>query len=62
MTKQSEGLARAASFCEAYNLQLPILMAPMAGSCPPDPAIAVAKAGGMGACGRLLMKPDQIGD
>ena len=62
VTKQSEVLARAASFCEADSLRLPILMAPMAGSCPPDPAIAVAKAGGMGACGRLLMKPDQIGD
>ena len=62
VTNRSEVLARAASFCEAYNLQVPILMAPMAGSCPPDLAIAVAKAGGMGACGCLLMKPDQIGD
>jgi nitronate monooxygenase len=62
VTKQSEVLARAASFCEAYNLQVPILMAPMVGACPPDLAIAVAKAGGMGACGCLLMKPDQIGD
>jgi nitronate monooxygenase len=37
-------------------------MAPMAGSCPPDLAIAVATAGGIGTCGCLLMKPDQIGD
>jgi nitronate monooxygenase len=32
----------------------------MAGSCPPSLSIAVANAGGFGACGALLMKPEQI--
>lgn len=54
--------SRTASFCETYNLQVPILMAPMAGACPPSLAIAVAKGGGMGACGCLMMQPDEIAD
>lgn len=37
-------------------------MAPMAGACPPGLAAAVANAGGMGGCGALLMKPDEIGE
>lgn len=53
-------LARAASFCTAFNLRLPILLAPMAGACPPSLSIAVANAGGMGACGALLMQPEAI--
>jgi len=32
----------------------------MAGACPPSLSIAVANAGGLGACGALLMKPDEI--
>ena len=39
---------------------MPILMAPMAGACPPALAAAVANAGGMGACGALLLPPDAI--
>ncbi|MEM9139546.1 MAG: nitronate monooxygenase [Pseudomonadota bacterium] len=53
--KSDPPLARAQAFCAAYDLRLPILMAPMAGACPPALAIAVAQAGGMGACGALLM-------
>ena len=53
-------LARAQSFSDAYGLSVPILMAPMAGACPPELAAAVANAGGMGACGTLLMSPDAI--
>lgn len=53
-------LIRARRFCEAYDLQTPILMAPMAGACPASLAIAVANGGGMGACGCLLMPPEQI--
>jgi nitronate monooxygenase len=53
-------IVRAKSFCEAYNLRVPILMAPMAGASPASLAIAVANAGGMGACGALLMQPDAI--
>jgi nitronate monooxygenase len=53
-------LARAEAFCAAYDLRIPILQAPMAGACPPSLAIAVAKAGGMGGCGALLMEPAAI--
>lgn len=52
--------ARIDAFCADYDLEIPILMAPMAGACPPELAIAVARAGGMGACGALLMKADAI--
>lgn len=53
-------IRRAESFCSRFNLRAPILLAPMAGACPPALSIAVANAGGLGACGVLLMKPDQI--
>lgn len=53
-------LARAKAFCETYNLNIPILLAPMAGACPPGLSVAVANAGGLGACGALLMQPDAI--
>jgi nitronate monooxygenase len=54
-------LERAQSFCRAYGLRIPVLMAPMAGACPPALAAAVARAGGLGGCGALLMKPEAIG-
>jgi nitronate monooxygenase len=53
-------LARAEAFCAAYDLRIPILQAPMAGACPASLAVAVATAGGMGACGALLMEPAAI--
>jgi nitronate monooxygenase len=53
-------LARAEAFCARFGLRVPLLLAPMAGACPPSLSIAVANAGGLGACGALLMKPDQI--
>lgn len=53
-------LVRARAFCEAFALRVPILMAPMAGACPPSLAVAVADAGGLGGCGALLMKPAAI--
>ena len=53
-------LTRAEAFCAAYDLRIPILQAPMAGACPPSLAIAVARAGGMGGCGTLLMAPAAI--
>lgn len=34
----------------------------MAGACPVSLAVAVSQAGGMGACGALLMRADDIGD
>jgi nitronate monooxygenase len=51
---------RAARFCERYGLRLPVLLAPMAGACPPSLSIAVANAGGMGAMGALMTKPGGI--
>ena len=56
----ASALARAGTFCAAYDLRVPILMAPMAGACPASLAIAVAGAGGLGACGGLMMQPDAI--
>jgi nitronate monooxygenase len=52
--------SRAASFCARFNLRLPILLAPMAGACPPSLSAAVANAGGLGACGALLFAPAAI--
>lgn len=51
---------RAARFCEEYGLKLPILLAPMAGACPPALSVAVANAGGMGAMGALTTQPEGI--
>lgn len=53
-------LARAAAFCERFGLRVPILLAPMAGACPPGLSVAVASAGGMGAGGCTLMDPAAI--
>jgi nitronate monooxygenase len=58
----SAPLARARAFCERFGLRIPILLAPMAGACPPALAIGVANAGGMGGCGALLMQPKAIAD
>jgi len=54
--------ARVERFCTRFGLRIPILLAPMAGACPPSLSIAVAQAGGMGACGALLMGPEAILD
>src|SRR3954469_6575345 len=51
---------RTAEFCRRYGLRVPVLLAPMAGACPPSLSIAVANAGGLGACGALLMPPSAI--
>jgi nitronate monooxygenase len=53
-------LDRARAFCSTYGLELPILLAPMAGACPVSLSIAVANAGGMGANGALLDPPAKI--
>jgi len=60
MPASSPVLARAEAFCEAYGLRVPILMAPMASASPPSLAIAIANAGGLGACGALQMQPQAI--
>jgi nitronate monooxygenase len=53
-------LHRADAFCSRFGLRLPILLAPMAGACPPSLSAAVANAGGLGACGVLMMQPSEI--
>ena len=60
MEKIRKPIARAEEFAALLGIRLPILLAPMAGACPPSLSIAVANAGGMGACGALLMKPEEI--
>jgi len=62
MLTNESALHRINTFCERFELRIPILMAPMAGACPPSLAIAVGNAGGMGACGALLMDTDSIND
>jgi nitronate monooxygenase len=54
--------ARSEAFCREFGLRVPILLAPMAGACPPSLSIAVANSGGLGACGALLMQPEAIKD
>jgi nitronate monooxygenase len=51
---------RAEGLANRLGVRLPILLAPMAGACAPSLSIAVANAGGLGACGALLMTPDEI--
>ena len=53
---------RATAFCDRYGLELPILLAPMAGACPVSLSVAVANAGGMGALGALVTTPSGIAD
>lgn len=53
-------IPRAEAFCQRFGLGLPILLAPMAGACPPALSIAVANAGGLGACGALTLAPQAI--
>ncbi|MBV8910945.1 MAG: nitronate monooxygenase, partial [Gammaproteobacteria bacterium] len=48
------------SFCRRYGLRVPVLLAPMAGACPPTLSAAVVKAGAGGACGAVLMSPPEM--
>jgi len=58
--RHSSPRARVDNFASRLGIHLPVLLAPMAGACPPSLSIAVANAGGLGACGALMMKPDEI--
>jgi len=51
---------RTEAFCARFGLQVPILLAPMAGVSAPSLSIAVANAGGLASCGALLMQPQEI--
>jgi nitronate monooxygenase len=53
-------LERARAFGARFGLRTPVLLAPMAGASAPSLSIAVMQAGGLGACGALLMAPDEI--
>jgi nitronate monooxygenase len=59
-TRHISPRARAEQFAATLGIRLPILLAPMAGACPPSLSIAVANAGGMGACGALTLRPEEI--
>jgi nitronate monooxygenase len=59
-SKRSRPLDRATSFCTAYGLDVPILLAPMGGACPVRLSIEVANAGGMGAMAALSNTTEEI--
>ncbi len=52
---------RVEAFCQRFGLQLPILLAPMAGACPVPLSAALARAGSMGAMGAVLSPAADIG-
>ncbi len=52
--------ARTEAFCQRFGLEVPILLAPMAGACPVPLSAALANAGSMGAMGAVLSTPEQI--
>jgi nitronate monooxygenase len=60
MTDMPSSLTLAEAFCQRFGLRMPVLLAPMAGASPPSLSAAVANAGGLGACGALLMQPAAI--
>jgi nitronate monooxygenase len=60
MSRPHPAIARAEGFCARLGLRIPILLAPMAGACPASLSIAVAGAGGLGACGAVAMQPAAI--
>lgn len=60
MIHRQATIERCIRFSEQLGVRVPVLLAPMAGACPSSLSIAVAKAGGMGACGVLLMSPARI--
>lgn len=55
-------IRRTQDFCDSLGLRVPILMAPMAGACPPALAAAVARAGGLGAGGMVDLDAAGIAD
>lgn len=53
-------IERTECFARRFGFRVPIQLAPMAGACPPSLSIAVGRSGGLGACGALMMGPDEI--
>lgn len=62
MTVSGTARGRAEEFCARFGMRVPVVSSPMAGACPPELAIAVAEAGGMGAAGVLQDGPEKIAD
>ncbi|MDN5918524.1 MAG: nitronate monooxygenase [Pseudonocardia sp.] len=62
MTQPSGPRRRGEEFCTRFGLRVPVVSSPMAGACPPELAIAVAEAGGMGAAGVMHDSPERIAD
>lgn len=58
----SVAIQRAENFCARFGFRVPILLAPMAGVHSPALSVAIANAGGLGACGALTLSPDGIRD
>lgn len=58
----SSTFERTRAFCQRFGLRVPILLGPMAGASAPSLSIAIANAGGLGACGALPMQPAEIVD
>ena len=56
----SKIIERVNAFCSHLGTQVPIMLAPLAGVPAPGLSVAVANAGGFGACGVLFMKADEI--
>jgi len=56
----SAALEKSKHFASRFGLSAPIMLAPMAGASPPALSVAVSRAGGMGACGTLLMDAQSI--
>jgi nitronate monooxygenase len=51
---------RVDAFCARFSLRAPVLLAPMSGASAPSLSIAIANAGGLGACGAVLIQPAEI--
>lgn len=58
--RMTSARSRADAFCRRFNLSLPVLEGPLAGANAVARSVAIANAGGMGALGALLSKPDEI--
>src|SRR2546423_6781736 len=56
----SATFTRVDQFCARFQLRVPILLAPMGGVPSVSLSTAVANAGGLGACGVIVMKPAEI--
>ena len=58
----SAAVVRAERFAARFGFKVPIMLAPMAGASAPALSIAVCRAGGLGACGVLMMNAKEISE